>query len=137
MDGSLQKPDRSLSPTSPMSIKIATNCRTPCHRKNRGSAHGLLCLTALLAGLSPGASQGAFPEAALLATGCEGCHGTGGEGLGVFPSIRGLEPALFLKRLDQLDQEAPGSTPMHRLSRAFSPEDRRRLAHYFSHSGAP
>ena len=71
-------------------------------------------------------------EERALAIGCTGCHGEQGEGLGAFPSIKGLSQRQFVERFEHFARSDQERSVMHRIAKAYSGEEIRRLAHVFA-----
>lgn len=84
----------------------------------------------LLSGSSVWAVERAEERA--LAVGCTGCHGEQGEGLGAFPSIKGLSQRQFVERFEHFARSDQERSVMHRIAKAYSGEEIRRLAHIFA-----
>lgn len=68
--------------------------------------------------------------AAELASACAGCHGTTGHSQGAVPSLAGMNPALFSKRM-QAFKNGDG-TIMNRIAPAYTAKDIDTLARYFA-----
>ena len=70
---------------------------------------------------------------AILASGCTGCHGTGGVSNGVsLPSIAGLERRYFMRVMNAYKNDERPATLMDRIAKGYSGEELRRLSFYFS-----
>lgn len=75
--------------------------------------------------------------AAVLATGCTGCHGSDGTGNGRVPNIRALNPSTFQNAMQAYKSGARRATVMNRIAQGFSETDIAELARYFSRGVQP
>lgn len=69
----------------------------------------------------------------ILASGCTGCHGTGGVSNGSsMPSLAGLERRYFMRVMNEYKYDQRAATLMDRIAKGYSGEELRRLSFYFS-----
>ena len=82
----------------------------------------------LLAAHAPARAQ----HPAYLAANCANCHGTDGRSAGGIPPLAGLEPALFIERMNTFKSGTRAATVMHQISKGYTDEQIAVLARYFS-----
>ncbi len=82
----------------------------------------------LLAAHAPARAQ----QPAYLAANCANCHGTDGRSAGGIPPLAGLEPALFIERMNTFKSGTRPATVMHQIAKGYTDEQIAVLARYFS-----
>ena len=121
-----------------MSIKIATNCRTPYWPALCGAWAAILSLTLGFCLTPTQAATGVDSSLndKALALGCLGCHGPSEARPGALPALAGKPQAVLIKALDDFASQPEGGGVMARLMRGYSADERRRLAAFFSRQDA-
>lgn len=78
---------------------------------------------------------GAYAQSsiALLASTCAACHGTNGHSISSeMPSLAGLEPAYFIQQMHDFASGKREASVMQHHAAAYSEDEIRALAEYFS-----
>lgn len=88
-------------------------------------------LVFLVAALTPGAAA-ADPRATIEARSCNSCHGPDGYSPGAIPSIRGMPQQSFITAMQDFRSGRRTGTIMGRLAKAYSDDEIRAMAAYFS-----
>jgi len=68
----------------------------------------------------------------MLSNSCAACHGTDGKSVGSIPSIAGKSVDYFIETMHAFRDGSRPSTVMMRHATAYSDDDIKRLADYFS-----
>lgn len=77
----------------------------------------------------------ARPDAARIASACEGCHGDRGRGSGEIPGISGLSESLFVQKMNDFRSDRSPSTVMNRIAKGYQDADFVNLARFFAGRG--
>lgn len=67
-----------------------------------------------------------------LASSCAACHGSGGNSVGIIPSLAGLEAAYFKAQMLAFKDGSRPATVMHHHAKGLNREEINQLADYFS-----
>lgn len=101
----------------------------PRPHQRSGAAHDVLA--ALTLGFAPLAVQAAPPPGQLLAAQCAQCHGTNGQAVSGFESIRGKSASDMFKTLVEM-KNRPAETIMDRQARGYTDAQLRLIAEYLA-----
>ena len=82
----------------------------------------------LLAAHAPARAQ----QPVYLAANCANCHGTDGRSAGGIPPLAGLEPALFIERMNTFKSGTRAATVMHQIAKGYTDEQVRLIAGHFA-----
>jgi cytochrome subunit of sulfide dehydrogenase len=91
-------------------------------------ASSLVCLSVV----AMDSVAAADPRATIVARSCNSCHGPDGYSPGAIPSIRGMPQQSFIKAMQDFRSGQRSGTIMGRLAKAYSDDEIRAMAEYFS-----
>jgi sulfide dehydrogenase cytochrome subunit len=103
----------------------------PRHQSRRRAAASSSCVAALTLGFVPLTTQAAPPPGQLLVAQCAQCHGTNGQAVSGFESIRGKTAESMFKTLVEM-KNRPAETIMDRQARGYTDAQLRLIAEYLA-----
>ncbi|MBI5688716.1 MAG: c-type cytochrome [Verrucomicrobia bacterium] len=106
-----------------------TQPTAPALRRRGAAPHDVVAALAL--GLVPLAGSAATPPGQLLASQCAQCHGTNGQAVSGFESIRGKSASDMYKTLVEM-KNRPAENIMDRQARGYTDAQLRLIAEYLA-----
>lgn len=102
-----------------------------------GATRWVIGIGFLLGATSVSAQATSDPQAELWAASCAACHGTGGAGVGGFPSLAGRDAQTLLALLLKQRAGQADTTLMHQYAKGFSEAELARIAAVLSAQPKP